>query len=244
MALEFDLNHAAPATITTDCVVVAAFADKSLSPSGQALDEASGGRLRALLERGDISGKTGKTALLHDLPGVTAPRVLVVGLGDAGKFGVPQYIKALGDAARALKTGPVAHALLTLSELEVKGRDQAWNLRQAAIVCDHACYAYTATLGPKNKKRDETGLKHLSIRGEDKTALANGKAIAAGVAFTRELGNLPPNICNPGYLAEQAQEFTAASTRPAATCSTARRCRNWAWARCSPSRAARPTRPS
>ena len=27
--------------------------------------------------------------------------------------------------------------------------------------------------------------------------------------FTRELGNLPPNICNPAYLAEQAQEFAA-----------------------------------
>ena len=40
-------------------------------------------------------------------------------------------------------------------------------------------------------------------------ALAQGKAIAAGVAFSRELGNLPPNICNPGYLAQQAQEFAA-----------------------------------
>lgn len=115
MALEFDLNPAAPATVATDCVVVGAFADNTLSPSGQTLDEASGGRLRALLERGDISGKTGKTALLHDLSGVTAPRVLVVGLGDAGKFGVPQYIKAVADAARAFKTGPVANALLTLS---------------------------------------------------------------------------------------------------------------------------------
>ena len=31
-------------------------------------------------------------------------------------------------------------------------------------------------------------------------------AIAAGVKFARELGNLPPNICNPGYLADQATE--------------------------------------
>ncbi|HJW46957.1 MAG TPA: leucyl aminopeptidase [Lysobacter sp.] len=209
MALEFDLNHSAPATLATDCVVVGAFSDKGLSASGQALDDASGGRLRALLERGDASGKSGKTALLHDLPGIGAPRVLVIGLGEAGKFGVPQYIKAVGDAARALKTGPVVHALLTLSEIEVKGRDNAWNLRQAAIVADHACYNYTATLGAKNKKRDETGLKHLTIQGEDKAALTHGKAIAAGVAFTRELGNLPPNICNPSYLAQQAQEFAA-----------------------------------
>ncbi|HEY0660631.1 MAG TPA: leucyl aminopeptidase [Lysobacter sp.] len=211
MTLEFDLNHAAPASVTTDCIVVGAYADQSLTATGSALDEASGGRLRALLERGDISGKSGKTALLHDLPGITAPRVLVIGLGDTAKFGVPQYLKAVGDAARALKTGPVTRALWTLSEVAVTGRDGSWTIRQAVIASDHACYRYTATLGKgaASKLRDEPGLRHLSILGNDTRALAHGKAIAAGVAFARELGNLPPNICNPAYLAQQAQEFAA-----------------------------------
>ena len=102
MTLEFSLNQTAPASATVDCIVVGAFADGSLTPAAQALDAASSGRIRALLERGDVSGKTGKSALLHDLAGVAAPRVLVVGLGEAGKFGVPQYLKAVGDAARAL----------------------------------------------------------------------------------------------------------------------------------------------
>ncbi|MBM7093963.1 hypothetical protein JTP67_36765, partial [Streptomyces sp. S12] len=119
-----------------DCVVVGAFADKTLTAAARTLDEASGGRLTVLLERGDISGKTGKTALLHDVRGVASPRVLVVGLGEPGKFGVAQYLKAVGDAARALKAGPVAHALLTLSEEPVAGRDAAWAIRQAAIAAD------------------------------------------------------------------------------------------------------------
>jgi leucyl aminopeptidase len=208
MSLEFTLNRAAPASAAVDCIVVGAFADTSLTPAAQALDAASGGRLAALATRGDVSGKTGKTALLHDLPGVTAPRVLVVGLGEREKFGVAQYLKAIGDAARALRVGPVKSALLTLSELQVKDRDAAWAIRSAAVAAAHACYAYTATLGAKNKKRDETGLTSLAIAGDDAQALAQGQAIAAGVAFARELGNLPPNICNPTYLAQQAQEFT------------------------------------
>ncbi len=204
MTLEFDLNRDAAAAAQTDCVVVGAFADKTLTAAARTLDEASGGRLTVLLERGDISGKTGKTALLHDVAGVASPRVLVVGLGEPGKFGVAQYLKAVGDAARALKAGPVAHALLTLSEEPVAGRDAAWAIRQAAIAADHACYRYTATLG---KKKDEPGLRKLSISGADAVALAQGQAIAAGVQFARELGNLPPNVCNPAYLAEQASEF-------------------------------------
>ncbi|QQP98583.1 leucyl aminopeptidase [Lysobacter enzymogenes] len=206
MTLEFDLNRDAAAAAQTDCVVVGAFADKTLTAAARTLDEASGGRLTVLLERGDISGKTGKTALLHDVPGVASPRVLVVGLGEAGKFGVAQYLKAVGDAARALKAGPVAHALLTLSEEPVAGRDAGWAIRQAAIAADHACYRYTATLG---KKKDEPGLRKLSIAGGDDAALAHGQAIAAGVQFARELGNLPPNVCNPAYLAQQASEFAA-----------------------------------
>ena len=215
MALEFDLNRDAPAAAHTDCIVVGAFADNSLTPAAKALDDASNGRIRALLERGDASGKTGKTALLHDLPGVAAPRVLVIGLGEAGKFGVPQYLKAVGDAARTLKSGPVSTALFTLSELDVAGRDKAWNIRQAIIAADHACYRYTATLGTSRKK-DEPGLRALSVQGDDAVALAQGQAIAAGVQFSRELGNLPPNICNPAYLAQQAQEF--AGRFPTASC--------------------------
>jgi len=211
MSLEFSLNQTPPASASVDCVVVGAFADGSLTPAAAALDAASDGRIKALLARGDIVGKTGKTALLHDLPNVAAPRVLVVGLGDPGKFGVPQYLKAVGDAARTLKTGAVTSALFTLGEVAVAGRDAAWNLRNAVIAADHACYRYTATLGAKNKKREEKGLVRFEVSGDDANALAQGIAIAAGVQFTRELGNLPPNICNPAYLASQAMDFAARS---------------------------------
>jgi len=212
MTLEFTLNRETPHDAEVDCVVVGVFADDSLAPSARALDEASGGRLAALVERGDVSGKTGKTTLLHDLDGVRAPRVLTVGLGSRDKFGVPQYLKAVADAVRALRTGPSASALLSLTELDVKGRDAGWNLRQAAIAADHAAYRYTATLG---KPKQEPGLTRLALQAggdqaQDALALARGQAIAAGVHFARELGNLPPNLCNPAYVAEAAREFAAA----------------------------------
>jgi leucyl aminopeptidase len=212
MSLEFSLDTTAlgaPASAQTDCLVVGLFADKTLSPTGQAVDTASGGRLTALIERGDLSGKTGKTNLLLDLPGVTATRVLVVGLGDTAKFGAAQYIKAIGDAIRALKEGAATSTTLTLAELAVQDRDTAWAIRQAVITARHALYRYTATLGEKNKAKGESKLTHVAVAGDDMKALAQGKAVANGVAFARELGNLPPNVCNPAYLAEQAQLFAS-----------------------------------
>ncbi|MDR1075414.1 MAG: leucyl aminopeptidase [Xanthomonadaceae bacterium] len=207
MSLEFTLNQAVSASAAHHCIIVGIYAEPALSPSAQALDRAAGGRVAALRARGDIGVKLGQTTLLHDLPGVAAPRVLVVGLGERAKFGPAQYLKAVTSAIAALKDGPSADVLLTLAELQVEGRDQAWNIRQAVIAADHAAYRYSATV--REPKNEAPGPQKLSIAGADAAALAQGQAIAAGVAFTRELGNLPPNICTPAYLAEQARVFAA-----------------------------------
>ena len=53
MALEFKLNHDAPATANFDCIVVGAYGDKTLTPAAQAIDAASGGKLAALVQRGE-----------------------------------------------------------------------------------------------------------------------------------------------------------------------------------------------
>jgi leucyl aminopeptidase len=215
MALELSLNPADPGSVATDCIVVGVYADGSLGPSAAAVDAASGGRLAALVKRGDVSGKTGRSSLLQDLPGLASPRVLAVGLGEKDKFAVPQFLKAIGDAVRALRVGPVRQALVTLTELPVKGRDAGWALRQAAVTADHAAYEYTAT----RSKKAEVTLAGLAFRAADGAAdveLARGQAIAAGIALARELGNLPPNICNPGYLA--AQGIKLATEHDAVSC--------------------------
>ncbi len=207
MALRFIPSQSPAHTDTSDCVVIGAFSNKTFSPAGTALDAAANGRLSALAERGDISGKTGTTLLLQDVAGIAAARVLVVGLGDPAKFAVPQYLKAVADAVCALRSGPVKSAYLTLTDLPVAGRDGAWAVRQAVIAADHAAYEYTAT---RSKKASVTLAElAVSVNEAQNAAFKQGEGIAAGIQFTRELGNLPPNICNPSYLADQSLQIAA-----------------------------------
>jgi len=205
MTLQFELNHADPIAVATDCIVLGVFADGALGAAGEAVDRASGGRLSALIARGDVSGKTSRSVLLHDLAGVTAPRVLVVGLGEAAKFGVPQYLRAIAESVRALKSGPSKLALCMLTEIEVPGRSPDWRVRQAVVAADHAAYRYTRNI----TRKSEAGLEtlHFSATPAQRAALETGVGIATGVAFTRDLGNLPPNICNPAYLADRARQL-------------------------------------
>ncbi len=213
MTLQFALNQADPTTAittgatATDCIVLGIFADGALSSSGETIDHASNGRLRALVARGDVSGKTGRSALLYDIAGVTAPRVLVIGLGEAAKFGVPQYQRAVAEAVRALKSGASKSALCTLTELDVPGRDANWRVRQAVIAADHAAYRYTQNI----TRKPDAGLEtlHLFADAAQQSALDTGIGIAAGIAYARELGNLPPNICNPAYLAERSRQLAS-----------------------------------
>lgn len=207
MALQFISTQNIASTDTSDCIIVGAFSNKSFNAAGRDIDKASSGRLSALAERGDISGKSGQTILLQDLEGISAARVLVIGLGDPEKFAVPQFLKAIADAVRFLRTGPVTKAYLTLTDLAVKGRDVNWIVRQSIIAADHAAYEYTAT----HSKKPSVSIATMSVfvPSEQVNAFAHGVGIAAGVQFTRELGNLPPNICNPHYLAEQSIKIAA-----------------------------------
>ena len=207
MALQFISTQNSANTDTSDCIIVGAFNNKTFNPAGAAIDKASNGRLSVLAERGDITGKSGQSLLLQDIEGIVAARVLVIGLGDPEKFAVPQYLKAVADAVRCLRTGPVKQAYLTLTDITVKGRDANWAVRQAIIAADHAAYEYTATRSKKPSVSITTVSVYVPTAQTD--AFAHGIGIAAGVQFTRELGNLPPNICNPHYLAEQSIKIAA-----------------------------------
>ncbi|HNR91283.1 MAG TPA: leucyl aminopeptidase [Dokdonella sp.] len=216
MTLKFSQTTATPDAADVDCAIVGVFEDRSLSAAAARVDEASGGAIRRLIDSGDITGKIGSHALLHALPGIKAARVLVAGLGDPRKFDGAALRRATRDALAALRNSPVTSLASWLTELEVPGRDEAWKLRIAALAADHQNYRYTATFKSKDGTRAAT-LKSLALAGRDGAhALAEAEAIALGVRFARELGNLPPNICNPAHIAAQAQAF--ADSHDGVTC--------------------------
>ncbi|HEX5960282.1 MAG TPA: leucyl aminopeptidase [Rhodanobacteraceae bacterium] len=202
--LEFSQSSAAPAVAATPCVVVGVFEDAE-TPAAKAIDAASGGALHKLREAGDFTGKLGASLLLHGLAGVAAPRVLLVGLGRKSSLDAHAYRRACGDAGKVLKELPVADAACFLPEAGVAGRDADWHVRTCALAIDHACFRYTATLRPANGDKPRPARLELAAGADAATGIAQARAIARGVAFARELGCLPPNLCTPTHIAAQAK---------------------------------------
>ncbi len=208
MTLQFSLGTAAPETVASACVLVGVYEHGVLTSAAAQVDSAIGGLIKRQMDSGDISGKAGSSTLLFAPAGVAAGRVLVVGLGVQKSFDAARYQKVNIEAVRAVGKLPVTDAVSFLTEVDVPGRDSAWRVRIAALASDHASYRYDATFKPREKTR-QAPLKSITFAaGADaQVGLDQAVAIAEGVRFARELANLPPNICNPAYIATQAQTF-------------------------------------
>ena len=208
MTLQFSLASTVPETTDTACVVVGVYEGGVFSSAAARVDSASDGAIKRQVESGDISGKAGASTVLYAPAGVTARRVLVVGLGTQKSFDAARYQKVNIEAVRALGRLPIDRAVSYLSEVEVPGRSAAWRVRTAVLAADHASYRYTATFKPR-EKTSQPELGTLAVFGESslQASLEQAVAIAEGVRFARELANLPPNICNPAYIADQARAF-------------------------------------
>jgi len=217
MTLQFSLGTAAPETVDTACMLVGVYEHGVLTSAAAQLDSAAGGLIKRQVESGDISGKAGSSTLLFAPAGVTARRVLVVGLGTQKSFDAARFQKVNIEAARALGRLPVADAVSYLTEVDVPARDSNWRVRIAALASDHATYRYTATFKPRDKnKQPELAALTFAAAADAQAGLDQAVAIAEGVRFARELANLPPNICNPAYIAAQAQTF--ADTQDKVSC--------------------------
>ncbi len=200
--IKFSIKTGLPGNLRTDCIVVGVFQDRKLTPAAKALDKHSGGGISRVLKSGDMEGRAGSTLMLRDLEDVTAPRVLLIGLGEEAEFNEKNYRDAITASVNAVKGSAVKELTLTLSEIKVKKRNASWNTAQAVMAAADACYRFDQM---KSSNGNPASLTQISFIGAEAAGLKQGAAIAHGMALARDLGNTPSNICTPDYLAQQAK---------------------------------------
>ena len=195
-----------------DCVIVGIYDRGKLGVAAADIDAASNGTLQRLYKRGDLSGQLGRCAVLNDLPGVRAPRVAVVGLGKVSKFSSRQFQRALAVALGTI-TQTRSKSVLNALTLETGDDASAYYLgRYTAQAVGDALYRFTEMKSGKKKPGPALRQVGLSIvkRGDAKRAMRgteHGDAIVEGMNLAKDLGNLPPNVCTPSYIARTAQKL-------------------------------------
>ncbi|MCC7183094.1 MAG: Cytosol aminopeptidase [Rhodocyclaceae bacterium] len=210
--MEFSISSGSPEKQRSACVVVGVFEPRKLSVAGEIIDHVSGRYLSELIRRGDMEGKLGSTLLVPRVPGILADRVLLVGLGKERDFRENEYQKAVAGAVRTLNETGAFDASIFLTDLPVKKRELRWRIRIAVMAARAALYRFDLMKSKHDDVRRPLRKLTFSVsrRGEladGELALKQGLAIAEGTNLAKTLGNLPANVCTPGYLAQQAAEL-------------------------------------
>ena len=98
-----------------------------------------------------------------------------------------------------------------------------------------ACYHYTATLGTPKPGPTFSKLT-VAVDGisaaKAKQSLSVGATIGNGANLTRELVNLPGNVCTPSYLAKEGRALGRKYDKLPCRYSMRRKWPAWVWARC------------
>jgi len=202
---------ASPHQIKTAALAVGVYADGALSPAADVVDRAAGGSLRAVV-KAEFRGRAGSTLVLRDLQGVSAHRVVLVGLGKREEYSARAHAGAEQAFAAYCVSARLSEGVSTLAADDIEGTPARDRARAAAIAAGNAAYHYDATLGkPDAESRPKLKKIVLAVERADATAaqqgLKEGAAIARGMSLAKTLGNLPGNLCTPTYLGDEAKKL-------------------------------------
>ncbi|EOR7970398.1 TPA: leucyl aminopeptidase [Escherichia coli] len=210
--MEFSVKSGSPEKQRSACIVVGVFEPRRLSPIAEQLDKISDGYISALLRRGELEGKPGQTLLLHHVPNVLSERILLIGCGKERELDERQYKQVIQKTINTLNDTGSMEAVCFLTELHVKGRNNYWKVRQAVETAKETLYNFDQLKTNKSEPRRPLRKMVFNVptRREltsGERAIQHGLAIAAGIKAAKDLGNMPPNICNAAYLASQARQL-------------------------------------
>ena len=195
-----------------NAALVLSIADKKHGPEFDLPEEARSAINRAL-KRGDLGDAANSTLTLHDVPGLSIPRVVVQRCGKARRDRPAATVEAIGNGiAAALKQIPCDHAMIVLDSLNCPADvpiDTCAQILSAAVASNQYRFRehHRQEQPPVAALKTLTFIVDKEIGAEVKRGAAQGAAIAAGMALTKDLGNTAPNICTPDYLAKQARKL-------------------------------------
>lgn len=208
--MEFSVAGVDPVEQSCDLLVVGVYENGSLSKAAQDLDCAGNGILKRLVEAGDLSGKLGDASMLIDCAGIRARRVIVTGLGKAGRIGLAELSEALSAAIALLPLNKRTTIGIFLTSEEIADASSYYVARCVAKTVADGLYHFSGLKSVPSSASDQVqsfaiALRNPSDRSSVIAGLKHGQAIADGMSVARDLSNLPPNICTPDYIAKVAR---------------------------------------
>jgi len=202
--------RATPATQQSSLLLFGLFEDEEFSGELKAVDKALGGYIKQLMKQQLIKTELGSLyPIIH--PKMEKCPLLLVGCGKKSEWDAKKCKHAATIAFKHIHSTPINKVACYLTELPIKNQSVPFLVRQLTDAIFTSDYRFDAF---KSKKQPASHLKEVMMhlpdhkhQKEAEIALKQGIAIANGAAFTKDLGNMPSNICTPTYLRDAAKKL-------------------------------------
>ena len=202
-------------TIKTDLItkipadiITLAVNDKDQILCGKQIDVLTLKHLNNILKLGDLHESTGSTLLIH---GATKySRVILLRIGAPTDLTPKEFFKAIVSASNELSNINFTKIIFPINQFVNKLiTEQAATSYLVRALVDQGYIINSLKTQNKSKPANFQVYLHTNkpATKEIKQGLKNGQAISRGVSITKDLGNLPPNICTPTYLANSAKKL-------------------------------------
>jgi leucyl aminopeptidase len=208
--------------LSSDCLIVG-YRSNELDQL-RALDDILGGALTHARSLGDLDGKAGVCTLLRAdrswaLSKVKLKRILLVGLGEKDSLG--DFAKIARSAIKHASGTSIYSIAWHCGSFMAKQKSQqstsasVERIRLLAQIVGDQVYRFGARQAQFKTKPSEKpdSLENFVLLANTKqaslmkNALHEGFALVEGMNLTKDLGNLPPNVCTPTFLAQTAQNL-------------------------------------
>ncbi len=207
--MKFNARVTRPEQQQKTCLVVGVYEGGKLLGTAKQLDKLSHGHLEKIIQQGAFQAKIGQILPVFSLPSTHFEAILLVGCGKPGALPPAAFRRIAFAGLKAASTTGFSEVTCYLTELSVVGYGLPWKVKQLVEATGDALYRFDRfKTQPEPKSALHTLTLHLPTAGAHKAcekALKQGEAIAIGVKFTKDLANLPSNICTPRFLAHEAQ---------------------------------------
>jgi leucyl aminopeptidase len=206
--MKITLKTALPEKHHKMCQIVGVFADGTLTPAAKIIDKASKGFISKLLKDGAFEAKTAAVLPVYHVPGTHFEQIILIGCGNENSLNPAAYRKIIAAAVKTASSKTAA-AVSYLTELQVPGKSLPWKVKHHAEAGNESIYNFDLF---KTDKEKAPRLKEMIIHIPDhkqqkacEAALKQGEVIAKAVDLTKNLANLPSNVCTPSFLADKAR---------------------------------------
>lgn len=188
---------------SSDCLIIGIQSDNKCPKLVSSLDDKSDGLISRLANKLE---KEGDSSWQEEVCGQS---IYLINCGDANSFSLKKLNQRISEIAATIIKKRIINTTIYLPN--IINQEPEWQIQQMVLGFDDKFYQMNQFKSIEKNTYNIQCIKFI-LPGAKPSMVDDAYKIAQGVKLTKDLGNLPANICTPSYIAEQALEIAKCHT--------------------------------